>query len=58
MTMQTTATELAARNRARFPNESPDYRRARNALLAEEIELRRHIERVSELRRRLPRAAK
>ena len=54
MTMQTTATELAARNRARFPNESPDYRRARNALLAEEIELRRHIERVSELRRRLP----
>ncbi len=57
MTMQTTpiaAKELAARNRARFPNESADYRRARNALLAEEIELRRHIERVSELRRRLP----
>ncbi|RVL61746.1 DUF899 family protein [Sinorhizobium meliloti] len=57
MTMQTTpiaAKELAARNRARLPNESADYRRARNALLAEEIELRRHIERVSELRRRLP----
>jgi len=40
------ATELAARNRMRFPNESGDYRRARTALLAEEIELRRHIERV------------
>ncbi|THK34978.1 DUF899 domain-containing protein [Ensifer sp. MPMI2T] len=48
------ATELAARNDASFPNESDDYRRARNALLAEEIELRRHIERVAELRRQLP----
>lgn len=48
------ATELAKLNRARFPNESEEYRRARNALLAEEIELRRHIERVAELRRRLP----
>jgi predicted dithiol-disulfide oxidoreductase (DUF899 family) len=37
-----------------FPNESPAYRAARNALLAEEIELRRHIERVAELRRALP----
>ncbi|HET8729334.1 MAG TPA: DUF899 family protein [Alphaproteobacteria bacterium] len=50
----TPAAELAGRNRARFPNESDDYRRARNALLAEEIELRRHIERVAELRRALP----
>src|SRR5262249_13479548 len=30
------------------------YRQARNALLAEEIELRRHIERGAELRRALP----
>lgn len=37
---------------ARFPNESAAYRRARNALLAEEIELRRHIERVAALCRR------
>lgn len=50
----TPATELAAGNGARFPNESDAYRRARNALLAEEIELRRRIERVAELRRALP----
>jgi len=48
------AAELARRNRAQFPNESPEYRQARNALLAEEIELRRHAERVSALRRALP----
>lgn len=48
------AQELAAANTIRFPNESDVYRKARNALLAEEIELRRHIERVAELRRRLP----
>lgn len=48
------ATELASRNRAGFPNESAEYRQARNALLAEEIELRRHIERVAEQRRQLP----
>ena len=50
----TPATALAAKNQAHFPNESPEYRRARNALLAEEIELRRNIERVAELRRALP----
>lgn len=50
----TPAAELAAKNKAHFPNESPEYRRARNALLAEEIELRRHIERVAALRRTLP----
>jgi predicted dithiol-disulfide oxidoreductase (DUF899 family) len=50
----TPASELVKRNRARFPNESEEYRRARNALLAEEIELRRHIERVAEQRRQLP----
>jgi predicted dithiol-disulfide oxidoreductase (DUF899 family) len=48
------AAELAAKNEAHFPNESADYRRARNALLKEEIELRRQIERVATLRRNLP----
>jgi predicted dithiol-disulfide oxidoreductase (DUF899 family) len=48
------ASELAKKNGVRFPNESDDYRRARDALLAEEIELRRHIERVAEQRRALP----
>jgi predicted dithiol-disulfide oxidoreductase (DUF899 family) len=48
------AAQLAASNTATFPNESDDYRAARLALLAEEIELRRHIERVAELRRQLP----
>lgn len=46
--------ELAATNEAHYPNESPEYRAARNALLAEEIELRRHIERVAVQRRALP----
>jgi predicted dithiol-disulfide oxidoreductase (DUF899 family) len=50
----TAATELAAKNSMRFPNESPEYRKARLALLAEEIELRRQIERVAEQRRALP----
>src|SRR6266567_8451867 len=45
---------LAAKNKTHFPNESPEYRQARNALLAEEIELRRHIERVAAVRRALP----
>jgi predicted dithiol-disulfide oxidoreductase (DUF899 family) len=48
------ATELARAGGMRFPNESAEYRRAREALLAEEIELRRHIERVAEQRRALP----
>ena len=48
------ATELAERAGVRFPNESEEYRQARTALLAEEIELRRHIERVAEQRRKLP----
>lgn len=48
------AVELAQRSRIRFPGESAEYRQARTALLAEEIELRRHIERVAELRRALP----
>jgi predicted dithiol-disulfide oxidoreductase (DUF899 family) len=48
------AGELAARSTMRFPNESAAYRKARTALLAEEIELRRHIERVAQQRRELP----
>ena len=48
------AAELARASNVSFPNESAEYRRARNALLIEEIELRRHIERVAELRRALP----
>jgi len=48
------AATLAAASPIRFPGESAEYRRARTALLAEEIELRRQIERVAELRRALP----
>ena len=48
------AAELATKNDAHFPNESNEYRKARNDLLAEEIELRRHIWRVGEMRRALP----
>ena len=48
------AAELARASGMRFPNEGAEYRRAREALLAEEIELRRHIERVAEQRRALP----
>ena len=48
------AQQLAATNQARYPNETTEYRAARNALLAEEIELRRHIERVASQRRALP----
>ena len=43
-----------AQSTRRFPGESTQYRTARNALLAEEIELRRHIERVAAQRRALP----
>jgi predicted dithiol-disulfide oxidoreductase (DUF899 family) len=48
------AEQLVATNQARHPNESAKYRAARNALLAEEIELRRHVERVAAQRRALP----
>ena len=48
------ARELAALTTRRFPNEPAGYREARIALLAEEIELRRHIERVAGQRRALP----
>ena len=48
------AAELAAEASKPYPNDSAEYRRARTALLAEEIELRRHIERVAAQRRALP----
>ena len=48
------AAELAARETARWPNESAEYRAARTALLAVEIDLRRQIEAVAEQRRALP----
>ena len=41
-------------NNAHVLNESKAYRQARDALAAEEIELRRHIVRVAEQRRALP----
>lgn len=48
------AEALVKTNRAHFPNESAEYRRARNALLVKEIELRRNLEAVAEMRRNLP----
>jgi hypothetical protein len=54
----TPAAELARVDPVRFPNESPEYRVARTALLAKEIELRRHIERVAAEPERCRRAAR
>ena len=54
MSELTSAIDLARGNPVRIPHESAAYRAARTALLAEEIELRRHIERVAALRRALP----
>ena len=48
------AKDMAAKSAWPYPNESKAYRDARTALLAEEIELRRHIERVAAMRRALP----
>ncbi len=48
------AMTLARASARRFPGESDAYRRARTELLAAEIELRRHIERVAVQRRALP----
>lgn len=50
----TPAKELAKGARTPFPGESEAYRVAREALLAEEIEVRRHIERLSAQMRALP----
>jgi predicted dithiol-disulfide oxidoreductase (DUF899 family) len=47
------ATALAAKAKP-YPGDSEEYRKARIALLAEEIELRRHIGRVAAQRRALP----
>jgi predicted dithiol-disulfide oxidoreductase (DUF899 family) len=54
MTSLKSATELAAAASKPYPNDSAEYRAARTALLAQEIELRRHIERVAAQRRALP----
>src|SRR5205085_8928764 len=54
MSQLTPAAELAAAASKPYPNDSAEYRRARTALLQEEIELRRHIERVAAQRRALP----
>ncbi len=43
--------QLAAESPLRVLNESAEYRAARQALLAEEFELRRQIERVAAMRR-------
>ena len=48
------ASDLAGKNTAHVPNESPEYRAARQRLLAAEIELRRKNEEVAALRRALP----
>lgn len=50
----TSATMLAEKAKTPFPGESDAYREARKALLAEEIEFRRHMTRLSEQRRALP----
>lgn len=46
--------EMAEASKARWTGETAEYRRARTALLAEEIALRRQIQRVAEHRRALP----
>jgi predicted dithiol-disulfide oxidoreductase (DUF899 family) len=48
------AAELARLARTPFPGASAEYERARQALLAEEVEFRRHMTRLVEQRRALP----
>lgn len=48
------AEDLAVQSTSQWPNESAAYRAARIELLAEEIRLRRHIQRVAAQRRALP----
>jgi predicted dithiol-disulfide oxidoreductase (DUF899 family) len=50
----TPARELAKQAKTPFPGESDVYRQAREALLAEEIEFRRHMTRLVAQRRSLP----
>ena len=45
---------MGAYHNETFPNENSDYRAARDALLTEEMELRRQAKKVSALRRALP----
>jgi predicted dithiol-disulfide oxidoreductase (DUF899 family) len=48
------ARELANRRTALFPGESQEYAEARRTLLAEEIDFRRHMTRLTEQRQALP----
>ncbi len=48
------AAELAKKASKPYPNDSEHYRAARTALLAEEIDLRRNLERIAAQRRALP----
>jgi predicted dithiol-disulfide oxidoreductase (DUF899 family) len=48
------AATLAKLARTPFAGESPEYRKAREALVAEEIEFRRHMTRLTHQRRSLP----
>ena len=48
------APKKAAKPVGRFPNETPAYRKARDKLLKAEINLRRQVEAVAALRRKLP----
>jgi predicted dithiol-disulfide oxidoreductase (DUF899 family) len=48
------AKDMARGRENPFPGETAEYRKAREALLAEEIEVRRHLTRVSEQRQALP----
>ncbi len=50
----TSARELAKKAHIPFPGESTGYHDARQALLIEEIEFRRHMSRLTEQRRALP----
>ncbi|MDQ3159841.1 MAG: DUF899 family protein, partial [Pseudomonadota bacterium] len=54
MTVLRPALNVANEASRPYPNDDKIYRQARTALLAEEIELRRRIERVAQLRRALP----
>lgn len=54
MATLTPAAELAKQAKTPFPGESAAYREARQKLLAEEIEFRRHQTRLAEQRRALP----
>ena len=53
-TSLTPAHELARKRRPLFEGESTEYREAREKLLAEEIEFRRHMTRLTQQRQALP----